>query len=57
MVGIEEGGWNGQWPTAQDCTGENAFMTSTSTLLVDEPYYPCAVLGYPPTINQMPTAQ
>jgi len=57
MVGIEEGGWNGQWPTAQDYTGENAFMTSTSTLLVDEPYYPCAVLGYPPTINQMPTAQ
>ena len=37
MVGIEEGGWNGQWPLAQDYTGANAFVVPTDMVLADEP--------------------
>ncbi|MEM9467439.1 MAG: YHYH protein [Actinomycetota bacterium] len=37
MVGISEGGWNGQWPTTQDYTGSNAFSVPTDVTLLDEP--------------------
>lgn len=37
MVGIEEGGWNGQWPTEQDYTGSNAFVVPTEVTLVEQP--------------------
>lgn len=39
MVGIEPGGWNGQWPTTQDYTGDNAFVVPTSVTLLDEPLF------------------
>lgn len=37
MVGILNGGWNGQWPDTQDYTGNNAFFIPTSVSLVDDP--------------------
>lgn len=37
MVGIEEGGWNGQWPAEQDYTGSNAFLVPRIKVLLDIP--------------------
>ncbi|ALO43768.1 YHYH protein [Pseudoalteromonas phenolica] len=37
MVGIKEGGWNGQYPAAQPYTGNNAFILPLSPTLADEP--------------------
>ena len=39
MVGIGAGAWNGQWPTAQDYTGNNAFYIPTLFELDEEPHY------------------
>lgn len=39
MVGIGAGAWNGQWPTAQDYTGNNAFFIPTLFELVEDPHY------------------
>ncbi|RLE25425.1 MAG: hypothetical protein DRJ50_02965 [Actinobacteria bacterium] len=50
MVGIEAGGWNGQWPTAQDYTGECGAYVSADGLIhyafTDEyPYVTQCLLG------------
>ena len=37
MVGIQEGGWNGQWPREQDYTGDNAFTVTRSPVLQESP--------------------
>jgi len=37
MTGILEGGWNGQWPVAQDYTGSNAFRIPTTVQLASSP--------------------
>lgn len=37
MVGISDGGWNGQWPEPQDYTGDNAFFVPKQVELVSDP--------------------
>ncbi len=37
MVGVDEGGWNGQWPEAQDYTGDNAFELPLWPSLLENP--------------------
>ena len=37
MVGIANGGWNGQWPEAQNYTGSNAFMIPKTLVLASNP--------------------
>lgn len=37
MVGVKSGGWNGQWPQAQDYTGNNAYTIPAKPALAAQP--------------------
>ena len=37
MIGIAQGGWNGQWPEEQDYVGINAFMLPGTPIMQDSP--------------------